>query len=548
VGDLKFVFQSLVFLTRGYGYQIGSWGLDGQVDVAALAAVANSFTLLDGPVRGRHKQVTVNDAHGPGWQLKAGTFRSAAWGFEIVPPAGARVAVGAELARMNSSAEVAIVSRQPETYLIVLPERANGANAQALAARRMDANVVAAGLVPDEGGFEATIGGQTVALRRYHSEKQPFIYYQGALVAGETVYVLLGWRAKTERDNGTGGPIAAAVNAFRLLSTEARAALTDELSQLPDVQNVVGATYALRRGTYRDFAHGLSWKVPAGPFRVHVGAAAREIHASGLAFVEEVGTGISALLLSESANGMNDGTYHASVTEGRFEGKKGQSPKARPLAVGGVSALMTLGQTTADGVPMVEQVVSWVDRDTGYQLLMWGPRALAKQAQTRFDALLQGLTIAPSNAIESRNGAYTDYRLGYSYAAPALPGGPWVRHDLTAKEIAGASGTVEWKNDRYRIGIVGFYAMDSRQDDEFFLSKFRPNDARSLLSSATTAADTLDGVPGKHMVVRTLNTAKEHIIVVRRDRTFFGLFMTSLAGPLGDSDVTTMKAGFHVIE
>lgn len=545
VGDLKFIFQTLVFMSHGHGYQIISWGLDGQVDAVALQAAANSFTLLDGPVHGRQKQVPTQDARGPGWQLKGGTFRNAAWGFEIAPPDGARVVVGSELTRMNSSAEVGVVTSQPETYVIVLPERTTGANAQALAKKRMDANAQAAGAVAEEGGFTATVAGQTVAFQRYHSQSQPLVYYQGALIVDETLFVLLGWRTKTAREDS--GPIAAVVSALRLLSPEARTTLAGELASLPDVQNVVGANYALRRGTYRDFAHGIAWKMPTGALRVQVAAAARAINESALAYVEDVGTGIGALLISESAEGMNGAAYHAAVTAGIFEGKKGQLPKARPAALTGVSAQTTIGNTTAAGVQIIKQVVSWVDGNTGYQFLSWGPRPLAKQAQARFDSLLQGLTVAPAKAVVAKNGDYADYRLGYSYTAPALAGGPWVRRDLTAKEIAGLGTTVEWKNERYTISIVGLCVMDTRQDEEVFLSKFRP-DAHSLLSSAATAPDNLDGVPGKHLTIRNLSTANEHMIVVRRDGTFFGLFMTSLKGSLDDADVAAMKAGFHVLD
>jgi hypothetical protein len=37
-------------------------------------------------------------------------------------------------------------------------------------------------------------------------------------------------------------------------------------------------------------------------------------------------------------------------------------------------------------------------------------------------------------------------------------------------------------------------------------------------------------------------------VVIRRDRTFFGLIMEGLTGTLEDSDVAAMKAGFHLVD
>jgi hypothetical protein len=69
-----------------------------------------------------------------------------------------------------------------------------------------------------------------------------------------------------------------------------------------------------------------------------------------------------------------------------------------------------------------------------------------------------------------------------------------------------------------------------------------------VLSSAKITADTLDGIAGKRLSSGAFKRPKEDIVVIRRDRTFFGLIMEGLTGTLEDSDVAAMKAGFHLVD
>jgi hypothetical protein len=547
---LKVVFQHLVFLNRGHGYQIVSWGLDKDADATALGTAAKGFHLLDGPVRGRQRGQTVADARGPGWKLKNGVFRSAAWGLEVVPAATARLIVGAELTSMNSAAEVGLVGSQPETYLLVLPERTTGADAQVLAEKRMAQNVASMELVPDEGGFTATVAGQPVSMRRYRSKSQPFVYVQGASIHDDMMVILLGWHARSGRDDPANSPLAVSLSSIRALAPEARAALATELAALPDVQNAVGPDFSLRRGTYRDFANNITWKMPPGAFRLQVGPTARAVQPSALLVLEEAGTGIGALLMSEAADGLDGPAYHLVQTASRYEAKKSRAPKARPFSVGGnVPALTTTGPTTTAGLPMVEQMVTWVDKQKAYQLIMWGPRPAAEQVLARFADLLKGLNVTPITPTSTRGQTYSDLRMGYSYQPAELPGGAWVRQNVTPKEIAAIGTTVEWKNTLYSLAILGLFAMDSQLDEENLISRFTPSrEGLSAVLSAKPTTDSLDGITGKRLSSGLLKRQGETIVVIRRDGTFFGIVMSALTGTLQASDLAAMKAGFHVLD
>jgi len=542
---VKEIYQDLAFLNGGYGYQIVSWGLEGQLDAASLGAATRGFKLLDGPVRGRQRGNKVTAARGPGWEVEKGIYRSAAWGFELAPTANARLLLDAELKSIDSVAAVGIGTSQPEAYLLLLPERTIGVDARALTEKRMSQNVKTIGLEPEAGDITTTVDGEPLVLRRYRHKMQPIVCLQGALVRDDMALVVLGWSTKNARDEGSVEPITSSLAGFRYLDPEERQALAAKLAQLPDVQNAVGPDYSLRRGIYRDFASNLTWRMPPGAFELQVGPAARTTNPKTRVIIEEAGTGIGALLISQ-ARGENDGpSYHDLATKGRYATTKGRPARTRPLELaGGVPALTTIGDTTTVDLPMVEQIVTWVDRHQAHQLILWGPRPAAEQVLARLTQLVAGLEPGAIAAMKVDGQTYTDVRLGFSYRPPELPGGPWTRVDDTPKEIARIVTAIEWKNSLYSIAIFGL-CDESRQTEEGFIAKLAGK--RSRLSTSKIDTDTLDGISGKRLAPDLYSPA-EQIVAIRRDRTFFGLVMRGLSGSLPESAVAALKAGFHAIE
>jgi hypothetical protein len=549
VNGLKVVFRHLIFLNHGFGYQLASWGMEGQVDLATLGTAESYFELLDGPVRGRTSRNAVTEARGPGWRLHDGSFRSAAWGIEVAPPSNTRIVVGAELAAMNSSADVGLISSQPETYLVALAERASGVDPHALAKQRMAENVASIQLEPDEGTLTATVLGQTVTLQRYRPKAQPFVYYQGAAIHDGAVVVLLGWHVRGKQEPSVQA-LVASLTSIKPLAPAARQALASELAGMPEVQNAVGVDYALRRGTYRDFAQGLTWKLPAGPFRIQVGTAARAINEQSRLIVDEVGTGLGGLLLSEDSNGMDGKLYHAVATAESYTLVKGRAPRPRAVQIAGIAqALSTIGPAIIAGTPMLKQTVSWVDNNRAFQVLIWAPQADAQRAQSRFSELLAGLTPGQVKPSTVTGQTYADHRLGFAFAPPTVPGGPWTRADVTPKEIAPIGTTIEWKNARYSVAVLSLFGMDTRLSEEDFVSRFRRQGSElPLLSSATITTDSLAGLAGKRIRTGVLAATKLDVTVVRRDGTFYGLMVQPLSGDVADADREAMKAGFRLLD
>ena len=552
LNGLKVVFCTVAFIYRGHGYQIVAWGFDEQVDAKSLDVVAEAFHLLDGPVRDRVKGGVVLDAHGPGWQLDKGVFRSAAWGIEVTPPVDWHVAVGGELMAMNKKADVGLVGSHPEVYMLLFAERAPPGQARALAQRRMQENVTSLGLQSDGAAWTASVGGESVSLQEYHTRTLPYRYVQGTATRGDMALLLLGWYSPPPRPTPAESILGAGLGAIRFLDPGAQRALSERLATLPDVQSGVDAGYSLRRGTYRDFAHDFVWRMPPGPLRIRVGGDARAVDPAALLVLDEAGTGMGGVLTTETGTKLEGADYHRVIALQRYEGKAGRQPKLEPLALAGnQAATTTVGPRTLGGLPVIEQTVTWTRGDVAYQLVLWAPRASSAAALVRFQQMLAGLTLAKVAPVNALGGKHEDLRLGFAYEPPSkAAAGAFTKQDITPKEVAPIGTIVEWKNRRLDIAVIALFSMDLQLDEEGFLARIRPlfGSKLSLLTDINVTADTLGGVAAKRMTSKALGALQAEVLVAKRDGVFYGLIVAAQSGSLSDADHAALKDGFHILD
>jgi hypothetical protein len=547
-GGVRLLFQHVLFLHQGFGYQLIGWGLDGQVTGEKLRAFSSAFHLQGGTVRARRQQATLTEAHGPGWILAKGIFRSPAWGIAASPTAEARVLVGAELATMNSSAEVGLAGGSPDGFVVVLPEFVPAEIAHAIAKKRMRANVESLGLTGETEGFSVNTLGESVAMRRYEAKTQPIVYFQGAVVRGEHVFVLLAWQMKNASLDAGGGTLAPMVGSLRFLDEGERAQAAKDLAARGDSPRQVGGGFALHRGNYRNFDHGFSWQLPSENVRIYVGDAAREQTASALLVLDDVGTGLGGLLAADDAKGLSAADFHAARTDGIFEGRKGRATPPRKVELPGGPALSSEGNVVLAEIPMVKRVVTWVRENKGYRAILWGPRATGAKSVEKFDALLRGLALQSEPAVSVTDGTYVNRRFGFSYTPPASTGKRFERAERVPAEIASIGSVVEWKNDRHQVAVLALFDMDARMDDEMLLSRFRPQGGRALLTKGETTVDTMGGVSGKRAYNRSLAGGGHDLVLVRRHGVYYGLILEAVTGALAEADLAAFKAGFRFID
>ena len=547
--DVRYV--NVVFFHQSHAYQVLAWGLAEQVDEKALLAFANSFHLTDGPVRDRSNLRKVEDERGVGWQVKGGVFQSAADGLTLRAAEGWQLAIGDELQRMNSSAEVGLVHGNPEAYLVVVAEPRNGISKEEYIKICLDHNVTALGAEPVAGPpWKAEVAGQTVQFNRYRHKKLPMEYLLGVAFHGDTAFLLMNWYEVGFSEKGP-ALLQASVSGVGFMEEPAQKALRRELNALPDVQAGVGPTYSLRRGLYRNFEHGVTWRMPPSALRLAVGQEARKHNEDATLFFEELETGLYGLLIAEPTQADGE-TYHKTVTHDLIASSVGGGRRLRPSAtvLGKLPGLVTVVDRKLEGMLLTQELVTAVAGGRAYQVLLWGQPAAMKSGGAWLQAVLSGFTFGALVPLLWEGETLTDQRLGFAFQPPAALGADWQHNDITPKEIRPLGTMMEWKNSRYSVSVIAIHALESGQDEDWFLEQIRQSlpGRLSLLSSEHMSEDRLGGEAARRVSMKRLGQLHGELVVLRRDRTFYALSVDAASGSLDPSATNSIKAGFRFVD
>jgi len=554
INGVELRYLNTVFFHQGHAYQVLSWGLAGQVDDKALLAFASAFHLIAGPVRDRSKVHKVADERGVGWRVQGGVFQSASYGLTLRASDGWQLAVGEELARMNDSAEVGMVHGGPEAYLVLIPEPLNGERAAEFEKTLLERDAAALGVEPVAGPpWSATVAGQTVQFARYRHPKQPLEYLLGVIFHGQMAYLTMTWYELSFSDKGR-SLLQTGLSGLEFLTEPARQAVRGELLALPDGQAAIGATYALRRGVYRDFAQGLTWRKPPGPLRILTGAEARKHNQDATLVFEQPETGLHGLLIAETAE-VAAGAYHQAATRKLVPpGPRGRRlrPPALPSAVpfGGLPGLATTVEHALSGVVLTQQLVSAAGGGHAYQVMLWGRPAAMADGGPWARAVLMGFTFGALAPQTWEGESLRDERMGFSFRPPAALGVGWHHKDVTPDEIRPLGTMMKWEDGHYAVTVIAIHALERGQDEDWFFEQVRQHGHGrfAMLSSEQVATDRLGGEPARRVSMKQLGQLHGELLLLGRDRTFYCLAVDAMAGALDPATTDSLKAEFRFLD
>ncbi len=523
---LTFRYVNHVFEHQGFFYQVMAGGMSAKVDARgrALAPFFSAFSLTEGKVQARKAQREVIDTTGVGWRVKDGVFESAAYGLRVEPRGDWRLAVGAELDQMNPNAEVGLVCEQ--AYLILLMERASGVDRKRFAKKLRQDMLRNISAKPSGKPARVTIGGREVRLHRMRTATKPvFEYLHGVMFVGDNAVQVLYWSLAGLKEKASGlMPDALASIAF--MTHQQASALAGELAGRPDPQNRVGPGYSLRRGTYRSFAHGLTWKKPpaeagsrVGFWRISVGEQARAFNPDSSLVIEDPVAGVFGMLIVEPAGGFDGPGYHDLVTRRAFA----KPPTPETVKLGPVSGLSSTGRKDEDGLKLTYRLVTAIHSGQAIQFAFWGVPDAMREHGALVAAALAGLdlTAAPKPS-QQTGGRTSDWRFGFSYQPP---GTGWQRKELTPPEMREAGTVLDFSRGAEHVLLLSVCALDAGQDREWFLRFIQ-----ELIQSRM--AELPLGPPGRDKLelagatwdrLRWRGSFKADAYLTMRDRTFYGL-------------------------
>ncbi len=442
----------------------------------------------------------------------------------VEPKEPFRLVVGAELTRMNDSAEIGLSS--DSAYLILVAERVSKVGQKAYAKKLLaDSLRNMNGKIHGE-TLEIDLDGRKVTLTRMRNAGQPsFEYLHGVFFEGNRAIQVLAWYL-TSLETKAAKILPAAFASIRFLADEENAALRAEMSQGPDNQNRVGTDFSLRRGVYRDFAHGLVWHKPAGFWRIAVGQQARTSNKAASLFIEEAALGIFGLLIIEPSTGLTGPAYHALVQKAAFPGVP--ELKTQDIKVDGKPANKSEALREINGIKLRYQALSWVHGRHAFQFLFWGIPEAMQSATKAIDAARSGLRL-PGRTLraEANEGAtHLDHRFGYRFSPPKEG---WSMTDLTPPELRSIGQVLDWKKGNKHVLLVSVCALEPGQDRDWFLtlaSQIMQSNMKGLSVIAPTRS-TLEhaGIQWDHLAWR--GSGKADALLATRDKTFFAIMSAS---------------------
>jgi hypothetical protein len=450
-------FEHTVFTHDRHLYQVLAFaaGNMASADGSDFRPFTDAFSLLPGPVRDRVDSVKVADGAGVGWRLRSGIYESAAYGLRAAPRPSWHVSVGAELARMNASAEFGLSRSSPQAFIVALAERAPPEAERALYTRgivnrtvRTVKATVAAKPVKVE------VGGTVVSMTEYTTGGAlPLRYLHGILFQGREAIQLVGWSTLAEGEAGKAA-IIDGLGAIELLDGEARASLRRELEGKPDPQSQVGPDFSFRRDVYRDFGRGFSFR-RTGLWRVAAGDRAREHHDGAVLWLDEPALGLLSFV-SVTPTEADAETAHRQEAAARLFKPEGPTP----AKLGGLPALRSKGAVQSESVHLLWEVTTLVRDHKLFTVHVWGLPADVAPARADIDRMLASFEFGGPRleAPTSQDGRYRDQRLGFSYHPPE---GTWQSRDITPAGVAADMHMVGWTRSGREI-IVGALGINDQ--------------------------------------------------------------------------------------
>lgn len=540
INDLSIEFRGVLLIHQEHAYQMlafvpSSMDKHGDLDTAIAA-----FSIEPGTVKVRDVSRAIDDQAGVGWHVAKGVFESVASRLRVRPAAGWRLLIGDELHNMNPDADVGLANATVGAYVTAISEPINGGDVKGYIAGRIEA--VMAELTRDDQPVKATIMGEEVTLVRGKREGgMPLEYMIGVVVQGGRGHQFVAWYPVAKRD-AAAPMVLAALGSFERMSDPDLAGLTTELAALPDTQNFVGSTYALRSGTYLDFDKHLRWRMPAGFWKFSVGQEARASNADVLLGAEDVVRGLQLELIVEQATSVTPAAYYSAVENHLAEA--GVVIDRRDEAkIGSAKGQMIEGKLARGGLALRYRTTAAVVGGLGVQLSVWG-QVSAWPDDATLSSFGSGVEVVPSLVEVEPGTKYKDHRLGYAVGLPDK----WRREDETPASMKAIATIQQWKSGRNDILVVAIYTLE-QQDDAWLIGLVEQTMRQKLAMAATSAPKAatakLAGRDVRHLTWSSLE-GRADLLMLKRNATFYAVLAISSDG--SDSTLETARKAFELLD
>lgn len=503
ISGLTMSFRTIVFVHQDHIYQLFASCMADQYGSTTDCGEPffSAFTLLPGQVRDRAVVSTTPDTVGSGWRVRDGIFESASYRLAVDPGDQWSLALGFELETMEPTAEVGLNRRNPDVYILVIPEVVATVTPQDYADRVLSfisSNVLQAEDAPP---LMHTVDGHEVIFHRFlRRDEMTWQYLVGVISEGDLRIQIMAWAPSFD---GLSDHLTDGLARIRLLSSDELRSLASEIESADDLQRSMGESWALRGGVYHDYAAQLRWRRPHRRWRAWAGDAARRRHPEATLFVMEPSVGVNGKLVVEQIEGVTESRYHIEVLRAMGipdEEAAARRRTARPRRA--AAGLVSHGRVVWDGLQFTYSLATVLRGDLACHLLLWARSENSAAAEAAMSQGVEGLEIASQQMTptQTRGQVYMDERMGFSFLVPWQGSTP---RDITLETSRPMSSVVTYEQGRSSIVIFaaaspGRTARD-RVVNDMILQISRDRISNPFSGTPTESNSTLAGHPSAVM-------------------------------------------------
>jgi hypothetical protein len=532
--------EARVVIRGDYVYRVEAWRTAASKGPTNFDPAFAAFSLLDGDVVPRESAVTqVLDAHGTGWLLNRGTFRSNISGLEIAGDDSLRMLVGGELHEYAPAAEVGFTGARSSFFAVIEPQpwdvrslaESRRGRSEDLAERYADSLEV--------GALELIVLGQPVPLDA--RTQGPLRYYSGAFDLGGMRMQVDAWWPQG-LDQGNRPRLLELAARIQQMDEGMRAATAAALAELPIAEQSVGPGWAIRNGSYRDFERGIVWTAPrstdaAWVFLTGADAATWDPDAT-VTLLDRRSGRIVVLVHVPNAGSASEAAWREQIAE-LWPGVS--VARREPFALAGHAGEFVYGEVSYDDGPGPVYLVSLQVGDHGLALLQEAPTEAT--ARVLREELLAGFVIHDRlPELEQRGLRWYDHRMGISLEVPSS----WTATDRTPEPIAPYSRVTTWTEaGREKLVLLEIHAQQIGQDldwaEGFVEQLARDTVGIHTKDVAKRRAITIAGIPGREL---SWSEPPMSVHMVRNGGTFCML----IASGTKSAEITAISNSLEFLE
>ena len=483
IKEIPFEFQNTIFKYQGFGYQISSWGVEGEFKPEIAAEFLDSFSLIEGKVKARSKGSDVQDMEGVGYRVMNGKFESAVTGIIAESTDSWQVVAGSSLKEMSEDAEVGLINHEKGLYLAFTAERVT-AKARNKYARKMVANIedvfASQGrLVKFPNQVKVTIGGEQINFNRYRVDAGgTYEYLLTVCFVKDYAFQILGWGLQSDGGDFV-ADISEGLGQIEFMNSRELESLRYEMRDLADRENAVGSDWTLRNGVFKDFGSGFTWAKPRGFWRLQVGDEARSFNEDATFIAHEAVCEFYLMVISESANDFTLAQYNSVCTDEAFD----EPVRSELITVAGIDAYSSIGLVTTDGVPSKLMHITLIHKSKAFQIIIWGTPDSMRKFSKEVNLAVDGFKF-PSyglNLVQKTASSYADNRIGFRMR---LPSSQWKFSDRTSSKLKPVGTVLRFLKGKEMVQVIGMTMLDEGQDKNVIIDGFLNNFLRINFGNA----------------------------------------------------------------